>query len=313
MQESILVFMAALPVYLIMAVGPILRRTGALTPEMDKGVMSACVHLFFPCLILDKVLGAEVLRDIHVVATSMGVGFCLILVATAIAWFAGPLIGLGRGSGRRTFAVVGGLQNYGYVAIPLVAYLFPSDDVMAVLFIHNLGVELAMWTLGLMLLSGAPKPCPKVFLKGPILAVGIGLFFVLTGLDHYVPSVVEQSLTMLGACAIPVSLLLVGTVVYDLFGKVKFDWKIGIGGIMVRLIVLTVLFLAVAKFIPMPVELQQVLVVQSALPSAMFPIVLSRHYGGQTDVAVIVVIATTVASLATMPLAISLGKVWVGV
>lgn len=101
--------------------------------------------------------------------------------------------------------------------------------------------------------------------------------------------------------------------VYDLVGKVKFDWKIGLGGIVVRLGVVTVLFLLVAKFVPMPVELQQVLVVQSALPSAMFPIVLSRHYGGRTDVAMIVVLATTIASLLTMPLVISFGQRWVGV
>lgn len=52
MEESILVFMAALPVYLIVLLGPILRRTGTLTPEMDKGIMSMAVHLFFPCLFL---------------------------------------------------------------------------------------------------------------------------------------------------------------------------------------------------------------------------------------------------------------------
>jgi len=313
MEESILVFMAALPVYLIVLLGPILRRTGTLTPEMDKGIMSMAVHLFFPCLILDKLLGAEVLRDAGVVATSMGIGFCLILAATGIAWAVGPLLGLKKGSGRRTFAVAGGLQNYGYIAIPLVAYLFPSDDVMAVLFIHNLGVELAMWTLGLMLLSGIASPSPKVLLKGPIIAVVIGIFLLQTGLDHWVPSVLSMSFSMLGACAVPVSLLLVGTVVYDLMGKVKFDWKIGIGGIVVRLGVVTVLFLLVAKFVPMPVELQQVLVVQAALPSAMFPIVLSRHYGGRTDVAMIVVLATTIASLLTMPLVISFGQRWVGV
>ncbi len=313
MEESILVFMAAMPVYLIVALGPILRRTGALTPEMDRGIMTMAVHLFFPCLILDKVLGADILRDASVVAISMGVGFGLILLATAVAWFVGPLLGLKMGSGRRTFAVSGGLQNYGYIAIPLVAYLFSSGDVMAVLFIHNLGVELAMWTLGLMLLSGVAKPSPKVLLKGPIIAVVVGVFLLQTGLDHYVPSVVKSSFEMLGACAVPVSLLLVGTVVYDLFGNVKFDWKIGAGGVIVRLGLLTVLFLAVAKWVPMPVELQQVLVVQAALPSAMFPIVLSRHYGGRTDVAIIVVLSTTIVSLLTMPVVISLGKAWIGV
>ena len=49
-----------MPVYLIVALGPLLRKTKMLTPEMDKGVMSMAVHLFYPCLILDKMLGVEI-------------------------------------------------------------------------------------------------------------------------------------------------------------------------------------------------------------------------------------------------------------
>ncbi|MGB0774317.1 MAG: AEC family transporter, partial [Akkermansiaceae bacterium] len=171
MEQSLLVLTAALPVYLIVILGAVLRKTGTLTADMDKGIMSIVVHVFFPCLILDKMLGADVLRSPSVVLSSAGTGFGLILLGTALAWLIGPALGLKKGGGRRTFAVSGGLQNYGYVAIPLIAYIFPGDGVMAVLFTHNLGVEIAMWTLGLMLISGTTKPSPKVFLKGPIIAV----------------------------------------------------------------------------------------------------------------------------------------------
>jgi len=105
----------------------------------------------------------------------------------------------------------------------------------------------------------------------------------------------------------------VGTALTDLVGKVKFDWKIGIGGILVRLALIPILFLLAAKFLPLALELKQVLVVQAALPSAMFPIVLSKHYGGRTDVAAQVVVATAIASMLTMPLMITFGKMWVGV
>lgn len=313
MEHTILVLKAALPVYVIVAIGPVLRRTGALTPEMDKGVTSIAVHLFFPCLVLDKMLGSEILRDAGVVFSAAGTGFALVLAGTGIAWFVAPLLGLERGSGRRTFAVSGGLQNYGFVAIPLVAYLFRGDDVMAVLFTHNLGVETALWTIGLMLLSGNKKLSPRVFLKGPVLAVVLGLLLLQTGTDHLVPEILRSVFYMLGYCAVPVSLLLVGTALHDLLGKVRFDWKIGLGGVAVRLALVPVLFLLAARFLPLAPELKQVLVVQAALPAAMFPIVLSRHYGGRTEVAVQVVIATTLAALLTMPLVISFGKSWVGV
>ncbi len=313
MDQALLVLMAAVPVYIVVAIGPLLRKVGALTPEMDKGVMTMAVYLFFPSLILDKMLHSEVLRDASVVFSAMGVGFGTILVGTALAWFIGPMLGLRRGKGRRTFAVTAGLQNYGFLVIPLIASLYPTANTMGVLFIHNLGVEFAMWTVGVMLLSGQSIKSVKSLMKGPIVAVVLGIFLLQTGLDAYVPQVLLSAFHMLGGCAVPISLLLIGTVLYDLLGEARFNWKISVGGVFVRLVLLSVMLLAAAKWLPISLELKQVLVVQAGMPSAMFPIVLSRHYGGETNVAIIMVLSTTVVSLVSMPLIISFGKFWVGV
>ena len=276
--------------------------------------MVLAIHVFCPCLILDKMLAAEVLRDPIVLFSSAGMGFGLIVLGALLAYLIAPLVGLKLGGGRRTFAVSAGLQNYGFIAIPLVAYLYPdNDDVMAVLFTHNLGVELAMWTVLLMLLSGVLSPSWRVFLKGPIVAVLVGILVMQTGTEQYVPGTVIGLFSILGACAIPLSLLLVGTALHDLMGKMKFDWRVGSGAVLARLALIPIVILICAKYLPLGTELKQVLVIQAALPSGMFPIVLSRHYGGRTDVAITAVMATTIASLLTMPLVIAFGKYWVGV
>ena len=54
-------------------------------------------------------------------------------------------------------------------------------------------------------------------------------------------------------------------------------------------------------------ELRQVIVIQAAMPAGIMPIVLSRHYGGDASVAIKVVLATTLASIVTMPLWIRIG------
>lgn len=309
-----MVLQAAIPVYLVVLLGAVLRRVGVMRPKMDKGLMVLAVYVFYPCLILDKMLAAEVLRDPVLLWSSAGAGFGFIVLGAFLSYMLAPLIGLKVGSGRRTFAVSAGLQNYGFIAIPLVAYLYPkNDDVMAILFTHNLGVEFAMWTVLLMLLSGIARPSWKVFLKGPILAVILGILVMQTETDQYVPSMMLDLFSTIGVCAIPMSLLLVGTAMCDLLGNMKFDWKHGAGAVLARLALIPVLMLVCAKYLPIGMELKQVLVIQAALPSGMFPIVLSRHYGGRTDVAVNAVMATTIVSLITMPLVIAFGKFWVGV
>ena len=85
-----------------------------------------------------------------------------------------------------------------------------------------------------------------------------------------------------------------------------------IGSVIVRLAVVPMVILCLAKFLPLATELRQVLVIQAAVPAGVFPIVLSRYYGGRADVAIQVVVATTLVSLVTMPLIVSFGIAWIG-
>ena len=81
----------------------------------------------------------------------------------------------------------------------------------------------------------------------------------------------------------------------------------------VRLGILPVVMLCIARWLPCPVELKRVLVVEAAMPAAVFPIIMARYYGGQPLTAVQVVLATTALGLVTSPLWIRAGLAFVGV
>ncbi len=72
------------------------------------------------------------------------------------------------------------------------------------------------------------------------------------------------------------------------------------------------LFLLAAKFLPASVELKRVMVLEAAMPAAVFPIVMARHYQGDPATAMRVVLGTSVVSLATIPLWIKFGMKFVG-
>ena len=57
------VLQAVLPIYLLVMLGVVLRRTRALTPETDQGLFRVIVHCLYPCLILDKTLSNELVRQ----------------------------------------------------------------------------------------------------------------------------------------------------------------------------------------------------------------------------------------------------------
>ncbi|MGJ8723767.1 MAG: AEC family transporter [Roseibacillus sp.] len=315
---------AVLPVYLLTGAGVVLRRFKVLTPDLDKGMLKLVIHVLYPCLILDKVLGNDLLRSPSVVGWGIGLGFGLIMLGYGVAWLVSRMLGMKKGSGSRSFTLAGGLQNFGYAAIPVLLALFATeftgDKVLGVLFVHNLGVEIAIWVVGVMILTGQFLKSAKVLLNGPLIAIFLGLVGVYTGagrfFDHeegpLIGSILRTGMSWMGGCAFPMALLLIGATIGDLFGKERIDWKVATGAVLVRNVLMAFLILCAAKYLPLITELKQVLVVQASMPAAVTPIILARVYGGKPQVVMQVVMATSIVSLFTMPFVVAWGVSWVG-
>lgn len=314
------VLAAVLPVYLLIVAGALLRKLGVMTKEQDEPCFHLVFNVLYPCFILDKILGSTSVRDGGAVLWGIGVGFGLTVLGFAGAWLLSGLMQFQKGSGKRTFTLSTGVQNFGYTAIPVVEQIWAGTGAIAMLFVHNLGVELAIWSVGVMILSGEKTIPWRKLVNGPVVSVLLGLVLVGSGMEsflaagggHPVGEPLRKSMAWLGAGAFPVAILITGAVMVDMIGIERPSPKVVLGGVVVRLAILPMLLLAAAKFMPAPVSLKQVLVVQAAMPSAMTPIMLARIYGGRPGVAVQVVIATTVASLFTLPFVIVWGTRWAG-
>jgi malate permease and related proteins len=89
--------------------------------------------------------------------------------------------------------------------------------------------------------------------------------------------------------------------------------NVAIAACAVRLGVMPALMLCFARWLPCPVELKRVLVVEAAMPAAVIPIIIAQYYGGQPLTAVQVVLSTTAAGLFTCPLWIRAGLAWLGI
>lgn len=305
------VIASVLPVYLLIIAGAVLRRTGVIRQEHDAGVMRAVYSVMLPCFILDKILGAAVLRSGSVVVWSVVLGFGLIMAGIAIGLAVGRLIGLEKGTGMRTFALSAGCQNFGFTAAPVVEILW-GTGALALLFVHNIGVEAAMWSVGVMMMSGERGISWRRLVNGPIVAVVGGLMLVALGLDDEVTGAGRKAMSMIGVGAFPLAILITGCSMIDLVGAEKPSWKVIAGGAVVRLALAPLVILSAAKFLPLSTELRQVLVVQAAMPAGMTAIMLARLYAGRPAVAVQIVIATTVLSLLTLPWIITWGSAWIG-
>jgi malate permease and related proteins len=308
MTQWLTMLSAVLAIFAIIGLGAVGRRVQWLTDEADRTLLKLTINILFPALILDKTLGQPALRDISNLTLAPVVGFITVvggfIVGRVVARvLAGParLLDVRQ---QRTFALCIGLYNYGYVPIPLAQQLF-GEDTLAVLFIHNLGVEIALWTVGILLISGhVGRQWYRSIINPVSITIVLALLLNFAGLHDQLPGFLRRAFEMLGASAIPLALVLIGATIHDVFSEARIAQGARVIALasLLRLGILPALFLTLAYFIPATVQLKAVITLEAAMPSAVFPIVLARHYGGHPPTAVRIVLGTALLSLVTMPL-----------
>jgi predicted permease len=306
------ILLSTIPVFIVVAIGYLIRRLKVVTDESESSMMRLVINVLYPCFILSNVPGNKSLQSPSVVVTTIAVGAGLILGAFLLCYLVGRALKITKEQGLNTFCVATAIQNYGFIPIPLIQGIFPkeqSDQILGVLFVHSLGVEIALWTVGIMILSGSSSGSWKRLLNGPTIAIAIGLFLNFTGLFQYIPEVINRSTDMLGLCAIPVSLILVGASLGGVLERERWenDWRVMTASSVLRFAILPIVFIGVVSMMTFSPELQTVLLVQAAMPTAIFPIVLAKHFGGLPKVAVQVCLTTSLLSLILTPVWLKLG------
>ncbi|MCX6905441.1 MAG: AEC family transporter, partial [Verrucomicrobia bacterium] len=124
--------------------GVLHRGLNWLTKQADQSLMRVTINGLIPCLIIDSVINNSALRQPGNVLIAPLVGFGTILLGIGLAWVCRPLVGLREPVPGRTFAYCLGIYNYCYVPLPLAILLFSSrPETVGVLFVHNVGVEVA--------------------------------------------------------------------------------------------------------------------------------------------------------------------------
>jgi predicted permease len=307
------IFPAVLPVFLIMGLGALFQRGGWVDPALDTGIMRLNLRLFFPCFILDKVIGDPVLDTWTNVLWPVTTGYASVAAGLGIGTVAAAVLRFRQGEGRRTFTLAAGIQNYGFMALPVTVSLF-GEGPLGLLFLYGMGIELAMWTIGIMVLRGTTRGGWRSLLNGPCLAVLAGLALHYLGADGWIPGSVRNGVSALGTCAVPIALFATGLAIAAQAGASPWtlQGRTLAGAFVVRLCLVPACLLAMARYLPLSVELKQILAVQAAMPSAVFPIILAKLYGGHVATAIQVVLGTTILCLATMPWILKWGVRWIG-
>ena len=309
MDNLIGIFIAVLPPFLLLGVGAFARSVGWLRAEADASLSMVTIRILYPCFILFHILENGDTRIEGATFLMIAIGFASILTGFFLAWVVSKVLRLEEES-VRTFRFCAGIFNYGFIAIP-VALAFFDSNIVVYIILFNLGVEIAIWTIGILILT-ANKLSLKGLLNPPAIAVIVGLVLQTTGGKNLMPSCFWEVVEILGQCSIPIGLLLIGGSFYQLMDNFRFSngLRTEIASLLVRNLFfpcLVISFIA-SNFCPRDIPfLREVLVIQAAMPAGIFAVVIVSNYSANSVTAMRTISVTMLASLLTLPIWLSIG------
>jgi predicted permease len=304
-----LILTSILPPFLLLALGAFARKVSWLRAEADSSLSMVTIRILYPCFILFHILSTEAVAIEYESLLVPIFGFISILFGFILSWGVSRAFKI-EPKAAKSFRFCSGIFNYGFIAIPVAQSIFGSGIIVHII-LFNLGVEIAIWTVGILILSGN-KLSLRGILNPPVLSVVLALCLQSLGGSRVVPVFLFDTIQMLGHCSIPIGLLLIGGSFYELMQDFKFSlkYKTEIAALVTRNVLFPLVILSLVFLLPMPNGMgwiKEILVVQAAMPAGIFAVVIVGNYAEDKDTAMRSIIVTMFASLVTLPLWIILG------
>ena len=297
------IVLAVLPPFLLLFIGSFARKMDWLGRETDRTLSRFIVCVLYPCFIVYHVLGSDTPVGSSEAWIGALFGFFAIVLGFVISRLVSVFCNI-EPSARPAFCFCSGIFNYGFFAIPVASLFFGSELVVKII-LFNLGVEVAIWTVGILLLTSSKLELRKI-VNPPALSVLVALCLQNFGGKELLPHFVWEVLSMIGNCSIPMALMIIGASFYDLLQGYRPSpkCKVEVGALLTRGILVPSLFLSYAMYgwIPSDISwMREVLVVQAAMPAGVFALVVVKNYGEDTVTGLRAIMVTMLFSIITIP------------
>lgn len=294
-------------------VGWFMASRGWVVPGARLSLMRLVIWVFFPALIFSRVCNNPLLAQGANALLYLSTGFLMIVIGILVGRVVAWIMGIQEPNKKRTFSYCAGINNFGYLGIPITAALF-NDDVVGVLLVHNVGVEAAVWTFGVAFLSGRKgSGFFKDLLQPMTIALLIGLIINFIGWGGSGPILFVTQVTQeLGACAIPLGTILTGVYLHETIQGYQFfaDIKVTVGIMLARWVLIPLLILGAASTLIDDENLRKVMWIQAAMPAGIFSFLIVEMFKGDIPVALRCSVFTMVFCPLITPLWLYLGSHW---
>lgn len=296
------VFAAIIPVFILLVLGNVARRSGFLDEIFWAQAEKATYFVLFPALLVERLARAEV--NFASAGWFMLMAVLIPVVASVLCLLLSPIVRLNGPDFTSFFQ--GGVRFNTYVGLAIAAVALPAPALTLAAIVISIMIPLinvlciavfAYYTHG----QVKPKTILLSIARNPLIVACLsGIALNLLSIE--LPEVLWSAVGKLGQMALPLGLLAVGAGLRLQALKTSGPSLLWASG--VKLLALPVLVFLLCNWLNMEPLERAVLVTFAALPTAPSAYILARQLGGNAEMMAVLITGETLISMLTLPIAL---------
>lgn len=295
MMNGNLMFQLQLTMFLILAVGFLCTKLGMFNAKGRESIVNVFINIMIPCSVITAFYGsltAEILiRGIWmVVAYTFNLIFC---------WLLGKFLYWKIEDDKRgvlKYATI--ISNAQFMGFPIVQAVMGEEGLMLASLAMIPGT-IFTWTIALAQFTkiDGRKGVKSTLTHPCFLSVVIGIVLAVFKLPLH--RSILDAMERLGNCVMPISMLIIGSILAGVRVKAIFDWKLYYYS-AIRLIFIPAVLYFVFTLIGLDSLVKNAVVVMAAMPAGTVTAMLAEKHGANAQFASQLIFVSTLLSIVTL-------------
>ena len=282
---------------LMMGAGLFLAKSGVVTKAGRQVLTDVTIKIFIPCNILKSFLGALDLDILRSCSVLLALAIALELLYVVLNKF---LYRRYPDDRRKILQYTTLSSNSGFLGTAISEGLY-GDLGLLYNSIFLIPMRVFMWSIGLAYFTAPPSKkevVRKVFLHPCLMALYLGLFFMLTPFE--LPGLLNTTVRSMAGCTTPMVMIITGTILADMDPRHFLD-RDSLYFSVIRLVGLPLITYLCCLVLPMDPVAKGIAVLMSGMPGASTTVLFAARYDGDAPFATKCVVLTILLSVFTIP------------
>ena len=284
--------------FLLMAVGVVLRKMNIITKEGKGMLTDLVIDLILPCNIISAFYMP---MDHSVFVSGVEILIISILIQIFCTFISGILYRKVPKEKRMVLQYATVCSNAGFLGNPVAEGLYGSVGLLYA-SVYLIPQRIVMWSAGVSYFTECPskKEVVKKVLKHPcIVAVEIGIVLMVTQVQ--LPGFLSSAIENVGGCTTAITMMLIGTILTDVDMR-HILTRTTVAYSFIRLVFIPAVVFAGCWLANIDSVVAGVSVTLAAMPAGTTTPILAMKYHGDEEFARQCVVLTTMLSMAAIPI-----------